>query len=173
MNEGLDTGDIISRKSCPIGPKETGGSLFAKLAVLGAELLVETLPSIENGTASFTPQPEKSTTPYARQIKKEMGGIDWTEDAALIERKIRAYSPWPSAYTRLDGRMLKIWEAHIEKPDHIGANPGTIVRQDAHGIYIETGRGILCPDVIQIEGKRKMTAEEFLRGYVIRSNRLG
>ena len=173
MNEGLDTGDIISRKSCPIGPKETGGSLFAKLAVLGAELLVETLPSIENGTASFTPQPEKSTTPYARQIKKEMGGIDCTEDAALIERKIRAYSPWPSAYTRLDGRMLKIWEAHIEKPDHIGANPGTIVRQDAHGIYIETGRGILCPDVIQIEGKRKMTAEEFLRGYVIRSNRLG
>ncbi len=173
MNEGLDTGDIISVRETDISETETGGSLFDRLSVIGAELLIDTIPSIVDGTAVYTPQPEESTTPYAKMMKKEMGHIDWSEDAEVILRKIRAFSPWPSAYTMLDDKTLKIWSAHIEKPELTGEQPGKILRQDKRGIYIATGKGILCPDEVQIAGKKKMTASEFLRGYVIRKNVLG
>lgn len=172
MNEGLDTGDIISQEETIIRPDETGGSLFARLAESGASLLVRTLPHIFDGTATCTPQGE-ATTPYAGMIKKEMGHIAWDEDAEMIERKIRAFSPWPSAYTMLDGRVLKIWSAHIEKPELQSEETGRIVRQDAHGFYISTGRGILCPDIVQIAGKKRMRAADFLRGHIIRNNVLG
>ncbi len=172
MNEGLDTGDIISVREIPVSENETGGSLFDKLAVLGAELLLDTIPSIVDGSAVYTPQPAESTTAYASMMKKEMGHIDWSEDAETIMRKIRAFSPWPSAYTMLDKKALKIWSAHIEKADLTGEEPGKILRQDNRGFYIATGKGILCPDEVQMAGKKKMTAAEFLRGYVIRDNHL-
>ncbi|HUM83196.1 MAG TPA: methionyl-tRNA formyltransferase [Lachnospiraceae bacterium] len=172
MNKGLDTGDIVAQAKIAVSADETGGSLFEKLSSLGSRLLAETLPEIENGTAVYTPQPKESPTPYARMISKEMGKIDWHEDAASIERKIRAFSPWPSAFTSLDGHTLKIWKGHVEKPELTG-EAGKIVRQDARGIYIETGKGILFPEIVQLEGKKKMPVTEFLRGYVIRNNVLG
>ncbi len=175
MDAGLDTGDIVSRCVIPITPEETGGSLFDKLAAEGAALLIDTLPSIEDGTASFEAQPEKSTTPYAAMIRKEDGRIDWSEDACVIERKVRAMNPWPSAFTTLDGKTLKIWSAHVEKSGLKAGDgeAGVIVRQDARGLYIQTGQGILVPDELQMEGRRRMSAREFLRGYCVRSPKLG
>lgn len=174
MNEGLDTGDILASRTVPITPDTTGGSLFDQLAKEGASLLAETIPGIVSGSIHPTPQPEKSTTPYASMISKNMGRIDWTKDAVYIERLVRAMDPWPSAWTYLDGKILKIWKAHVEKTDLQGdeAHTGKVVRQDARGFYIQTGIGILVPEEVQIEGRKRMTAAEFLRGFIIRDNDL-
>ena len=172
MNEGLDTGDILTRRAVPITEETTGGSLFDTLAAEGADLLLETIPGILDGSVKPVPQPEKSTTPYASMISKNDGRIDWSRDAVYIERQIRAMDPWPSAWTYLDGKILKIWKAHVEKASLEGDSCGRIVRQDARGFYIMTGKGILVPEEVQAEGKRRMTAAEFLRGFVIRDNDL-
>ena len=171
MDEGLDTGDIISQSEVTIAADETGGSLFDKLAEEGAALLIRTLPSVFDGTAVYTPQPKESTTPYARMLKKEAGHIDWNESALEIERRVRALNPWPSAYTILDRRIFKIWKAHAQKAGLTG-EAGLILRQDHRGIYVQTGDGILCLDEVQLEGKKRMPTSEFLKGYVVRSNDL-
>ena len=98
MDAGLDTGDMLARTEVPLTPDETGGSLFEKLCRAGAELLTETLPKLEAGTLVPEKQPEESPTPYARMIRKEDGRLDWTMDAAALERRIRGFNPWPSAY---------------------------------------------------------------------------
>lgn len=174
MDEGLDTGDMIARCEVEIGPETTGGSLFALLAKRGAELLVETLPSIFDGTAVYTPQSPESPTPYASMIKKEDGRIDWSKSAEEIELLIRAMNPWPSAFTTIDGKTLKIWRASVSRPDLKGDGEtiGRILRQDARGLYIQTGQGILIPEELQLEGRRRMKAQEFLRGYVVRNPQL-
>ena len=120
MDAGLDTGDMILKAAVPLDEKETGGSLFDKLSRTGAELLLETLDKIEDGTAVYEKQEEESPTAYAAMLKKDQGHIDWTRDAASIERLIRGLNPWPSAYTRLDGKTLKIWSADVgEEADQI------------------------------------------------------
>lgn len=170
MNEGLDTGDIVSFCEVPIEDDETGGSLFETLAETGAALLIDTIPLVKEGIATYTPQPAESTTPYAAMISRKDGKIDFSKSASEIERLVRAMNPWPSAWTTLDGKTLKIWKAHVEKADLAGTpeSIGRIVRQDARGLYIQTGQGILVPDELQMEGRRRMSAAEFLRGYVIR-----
>ena len=170
MNEGLDTGDIVSFCEVPIEDDETGGSLFETLAEIGAALLIDTIPLVKEGIATYTPQPAESTTPYAAMISRKDGKIDFSKSASEIERLVRAMNPWPSAWTTLDGKTLKIWKAHVEKADLAGTpeSIGRIVRQDARGLYIQTGQGILVPDELQMEGRRRMSAAEFLRGYVIR-----
>ena len=175
MNEGLDTGDIITQREVPVTEETTGGSLFSELAETGAQLLLDTIPSIVDGSAQYTPQPAESTTHYASLIRKETGRINWSDDAAAIERMTRAMNPWPSAWTVLDGKVLKIWKAHVEKRETQGdaETVGKIVRQDARGLYIQTGCGILVPEELQLEGRRRMSAAEFLRGYTVRNNRLG
>lgn len=173
MNEGLDTGDIVSAKEVPITEEDTGGSLFDTLARLGAELLVETIPSVVSGTAVYTPQPAESTTAYASMISRLDGKIDWTKSAEEICRTVRAMNPWPSAWTVLDGKVLKIHRARVQLGDlEDPPKTGMIVRQDASFFYIQTGRGILVPEIVQMEGRKRMTAAEFLRGYVIRQNTL-
>ena len=171
MNEGLDTGDIITQRAVQIAPEDTGGSLFDKLSRLGADLLVETIPAVISGTAVYTPQPAESTTGYASLINRMSGKIGWSRGAEEIERLIRAMNPWPSAWTLLDGKVLKIHKAHIERRELVDpSRTGMIVRQDAVSLYIQTGRGILVPEMVQLEGRRRMTAAEFLRGYTIRQN---
>lgn len=105
MGEGLDTGDMIAKVKVPLAPEETGGSLFDKLAEAGAKLLVETLPSIFDGTAVYEKQAEESPTPYAAMITKQMGLMDFTKSAAVLERLVRGMNPWPSAYTFLNGKL--------------------------------------------------------------------
>ena len=166
MDEGLDTGDIISVREVPIESTDTGGTLFDKLAAAGAELLVDTLPSIEDGTAVRTPQPEESPTPYCRMIKKDAGIIDWTSGAEEIERRIRAFAPWPSAFTHLDGKTFKIWSANTADEES-ELTPGRFCIKDGRMI-IQTGKGQIVPVEVQLEGKKRMAIGDFLRGYKIK-----
>ena len=170
MNEGLDTGDMIAKKEVRLRPDETGGSLFERLSKAGAELLTETLEKIEAGTIEAIPQPEESPTPYARMICKEDGKIDWTSSAVQIERLIRGLNPWPSAYTELDGKTMKIWSAEVtEDPADTAAEekrmPGTVFAVGKKGFSVQTGAGALRICELQLAGKKRMDAGAFLRGY--------
>lgn len=163
MDEGLDTGDILLQKVIPLDKKETGGSLFHKLDREGAALLLKTLEGLQNGGISPVKQGE-TTTEYAKMLKKEMGLIDWGKDAAEIERLIRGLDPWPSAFTRLDGRTLKIWQADVLE-ESTKEPPGTVTKVTKDAIQVQTGKGLLALKELQIEGKKRMDAGSFLRGY--------
>ena len=170
MDTGLDTGDMITKVVVPIEKDETGGSLFDKLSEAGAKLLVDTLPSIADGTAVYEKQPEESSTPYAAMIQKQLGNIDWKRPAVEIERLIRGLNPWPSAFTKLNGKTLKIWSAQVlnESEKDAAAVPGTILRADEQGLCVKTGQGILNITELQLEGKKRMDTPAFLRGYAVK-----
>ena len=135
MGEGLDTGDMISKAVVVLAPEETGGSLFDKLSKAGADLLVKTLPSIFDGTAVYEKQPEESPTPYASMITKQMGLLDFTKSAEVLERLVRGLNPWPSAYTFLNGKTLKVWKSRVGE-EKGSALPGTVVKTDKNGIHV-------------------------------------
>jgi len=167
MDEGLDTGDILLSKRLPILPNETGGSLHDRLAALAPTSLLEALDQLEGGTAPRIPQDATLAT-YAPKLTRDKGRIDWTEPAQLIERKIRSYDPWPGAFTRLRdsagaARNLKIFRATLI--DHVAAEPGTMLTPNESEFLIATGRGGLRLEEVQLEGKRRMQAAEFLRGF--------
>ncbi len=164
MNEGLDTGDILETAVVPLDAKETGGSLFDKLSRLGGELILSTLKGLEEGTVSRKEQGE-ATTPYARMLTKSMGEIDWSMEAEQIERLIRGLNPWPSAYTWFGGKTLKIWSADVLEGG-ISEQPG-LVHAEKDRLLVETGKGILSISELQLEGKKRMDAAAFLRGFQI------
>ena len=166
MGEGLDTGDMISKIVIPLEKEETGGSLFAKLAQAGAELLIKTLPSIEQGTAVWEKQPEESPTPYAAMINKKMGLMDFHKSAVELERLVRGLNPWPSAYTFVNGKTLKVWKSRVDEKCS-GEAPGTVILTDKEGIHVACKDGTLILTEVQLEGKKRMDAEAFLRGYHI------
>ncbi len=166
MGEGLDTGDMISKIIIPLAPEETGGSLFGKLAQAGAELLIKTLPSIEQGTAERVKQPEESPTPYASMITKQMGLMDFSKSAEELERLVRGLNPWPSAYTFMNGKTLKVWKCRVSDKQ-TDAAPGTVFLTDKEGIHAACGKGSLILTEVQLEGKKRMETEAFLRGYHI------
>ena len=172
MDEGLDTGDVIAKVIVPLDEKETSESLFDKLSAAGAKLLAETLPSIGDGTAVYEKQPEESPTAYAGMIKKQMGLIDWNRSAVEIERWVRGMNSWPSAYTKLDGKTIKIWSSHIEDEKQTG-EAGKVLRADKTGMYVQTGCGVLCIEELQLEGKKRMTVDAFIRGYTMKQETLG
>ncbi len=162
MDEGLDTGDMIMKREVALREDETGGSLFERLSEAGAKLCVETMAAIENGTAVYTPQDHEQAT-HTKKIYKEMGSIDWSRDAQTIECLIRGLDPWPSAYTRLNDRTLKIWKAKVIAGDS-DMPPGCIVKADREGLLVQTGEGMLLLTEVQLEGKKRMSAEAFLNG---------
>ena len=167
MGTGLDTGDMISKIVVPIAKDETGGTLFDKLAEAGAKLLVETLPHIFDGTAVYEKQPEESPTPYAGMITKQMGLINFGKSAEELERLVRGLNPWPSAFTFWNGKTLKVWESFVVKSEETGAEkpePGTVVKTDKKGIYVACGEDVLVLSQVQLEGKKRMDADAFLRG---------
>ena len=162
MDEGLDTGDMILKEEVTLAPDETGGSLFDRLAEVGAKLAVQTLQALEDGTAEFTPQDHEKATQVG-MIKKSFGEMDFTKSAVELERLIRGLNPWPGTYTEYQGKTLKIWGATVKE----GGDPskaGTIVNVTKHSFGIQTKDGILVPTEIQLEGKKRMTAEAFLCG---------
>ena len=167
MGMGLDTGDMISQTVVTLREDETGGSLFDRLAETGASLLIQTIPAIENGTATYTKQPEESPTPYAAMITKKMGLLDFSRNAEVLERLIRGMNPWPSAYTFLNNKTLKVWKAAVEDAECGKAAPGTIVGVDKKGIHVACGEKILVLQEVQLEGKKRMETDAFLRGYPI------
>ena len=155
MDEGLDTGDVLLQKRIEIAPGETGGSLHDRLAQIAPIALKEALSELEDGSAPRTPQ-DSSAASYAPKLEREHGRIDWNESATVIERKIRAFDPWPGAFTILGDdvgreRKLKIFRAHIAGE----SSGGLLLAKD----------GAIILDEVQLEGKRRMSGVEFLRGY--------
>ena len=170
MNEGLDTGDMLLKVEIPIDEKETGGSLHDKLAEAGAKLCVETLEGLEAGTITSIPQGE-TTTSYAKMLDKQLGNIDWSKSTIEIERLIRGLSPWPSAYTNWNDKVMKIWEAKCVS-EHTDANPGTIIKVTKESFWVQTGDGTLEVRELQIPGKKRMDAGAFLRGYQVKEGEM-
>ncbi|MCR5236338.1 MAG: methionyl-tRNA formyltransferase [Lachnospiraceae bacterium] len=169
MGVGLDTGDILSQSRIPIDKDDTGGSLFDKLADLGAELVVKTIEDIGEGRIRPCPQDEDKAS-YAKKIDKSMGRIDWNMDACEIERLIRALDPWPSAFSSLEGRMVKIWKAQTVPGTDAAPGRVTDVRKD--GISVACGSGLLIIKEIQLEGKKRMPVHDFLLGYDLKPGAL-
>ena len=163
MNEGLDTGDLLETVEITLDPKETGGSLFDKLAREGAGLIVKTLEDIEAGIVTPKPQGEEGAC-YAKMLKKEMGKLDFARPAAELERLIRGLNPWPSAFTRLGGKSLKIWDAEVDDRDFDGEY-GEIVAVEKDCLVVKTGEGSLLIRELQLEGKKRMEVGKFLLGY--------
>ncbi len=164
MDEGIDTGPMLARRSIEILPTDTGGSLFEKLSNLGGELLLETLPRYLGGELLPQPQPAEGAT-YAPMLKKEDGLLDFTRPAAELERQIRAFSPWPGAFMRWQGAPLKIHQAHVRREtSHQGdREAGKLVI--AEGLpAVMTGEGLLVFDELQPPGKGKMSGKAFLAG---------
>ena len=166
MDEGLDTGDILKQYELPIADNETGGSLFEKLALLGGEAIVDTIDNFND----ITPKKQgESTTGYAKMISKSMGEIDFNKSAIEIERLIRGMNPWPSAYTKYMGKVLKIWEAKVA--ENISELPNIKLNENYGKIYSFNNRiFIICNSSalevmsLQLEGKKKMSAKDFLLG---------
>jgi methionyl-tRNA formyltransferase len=159
MDEGLDTGDVLLQKRIQIADNETGGSLHDRLAVIAPVALEEALIALHNGTAPRIAQ-ENALATYAAKLEREHGRLDWNEPATILERKIRAFDPWPGAFTVLrdEGgreRKLKIFRASVV--DSCSADPANLV--------IPTKQGAIRLEEVQLEGKRRMGAAEFLRGY--------
>ena len=165
MNEGIDTGDMIMKEEVIVRADETGGSLFEHLSRVGARVCVKTMEAIEAGTAEYTPQDESQAT-HTAKIHKELGSIDWTKEAKTIECLIRGLDPWPSAYTRLGDKTLKIWKATVLS-ENSNMAPGCIVKVEKNRILVQTGSGILALTEVQLEGKKRMPVDAFLNGYPV------
>ncbi len=165
MDVGLDTGDMLDKREVVIEDNETGGSLHDKLMVAGGELILETLKKLEAGTIVRIKQ-DDSLSCYAKMLDKRLGDIDFTKSAEEIERIIRGLNPWPSAYTRINGKNLKIWEAEVLDKEYEG-ECGQIVSVGKNQMIVKTGRGALDIKNLQVEGKKAMNIGDFLRGNVV------
>lgn len=163
MDTGVDTGDILMTEKVPLEPKETGGSLFNRLAGVGAALLVKTLAAAQAGTLNPVKQEETQAT-HVKMLHKSLGEIDFTKDAAAIERLIRGLNPWPSAYTYLNGKILKIWEADVSSEMVQGTPAGTVCAVESDSFTIQCSNGCLVVREVQVEGKKRMQTADFLRG---------
>jgi methionyl-tRNA formyltransferase len=167
MDRGLDTGDMILKAEVPITPKDTTGTMHESLAVLGAEVLLDTLRRIEAGTAPREPQDNDKAT-YASLLKREHEAIHWEAAARDIFNQIRGLNPWPGAYTKHRERTIKIWEAELL--EGISSDrPGTIMQIDKEGIDIATGEGRLRLIAIQPQNNKRMLAADYARGHHVQA----
>lgn len=169
MDIGMDTGDMLEKAEIELAPDETGGSLFDRLAVLGADLIKSTLRKAEAGELHPEKQNEEEAT-HASMLTKEMGDIDWSKDAESIERLIRGLNPWPSAFSSLDGKGIKIWKAQVlpENDSASNAEPGEVVAVSKNAFDVRTGKGLLRILELQPSGKKRMSSDAFLRGYPVK-----
>lgn len=165
MNEKMDEGDIVFQERTRIGDEDDYASLSARLAGRSADLLSEVIRSIENGRGiKGTPQ-DHSLATYSQIIKKEMGQIDWGLSAREIHCRVRAFVEWPTAYTHLDGKRLKIFHTFVNETISSPKPPGTVVSVTRSGLDVATGKGILTIAELQLENKKRMKAFDFSRGY--------
>jgi len=160
VDEGLDTGDILLTRKIDISPTDTGGSLHDRLAEVAPDALLEALTMLAGGKAPRVPQNKEHAT-YAPKLEREAGRIDWSQPAEVIERKIRAYDPWPGAFTEFENQKLKIFAATISE---LRGKPGEILKRDTELVIATADSSVLLTEV-QLEGKRRMSTAEFLRGH--------
>ena len=175
MDAGLDTGDILSEMRTPISDTDNAQTLHDRLAKLGADLLVRTIPEHVAGRITPRAQPVEGST-YARKITKEDGEVDWTHPAREIWNRVRAFTPWPGAFTHvaLEGgrKLLKIWNATMQ--EHAWKTPGEVLEAGKFGIVVSCGEHALRIRELQLEGGKRLTAQQFLAGHAIKpGNRLG
>ena len=177
MDKGLDTGNMLLRTVVPVEKEETGETLHDKLAMAGSKLIVEALTAIEAGTIEPEKQKDEESC-YARMLTKSLGQINWQEDAEKIERLIRGLNSWPSAYTKYGNKTLKLWKGQVlsEQDERVlesikgqgmepeSIKPGTVCFVSKEEIYVKTGKDFLNIVELQLEGKKRMTAKEFLLG---------
>lgn len=159
MDEGLDTGDMLHKLSCPIEPQDTSATLYNKLAQMGPKGLLETLEKLTAGILTPEKQDDALAT-YAAKLSKEEAKLDWTLSAAQLERCIRAFNPWPVSYFTVDDQPVKVWKATVLP--HVDKAPGKIVHADKSGIQIATAEGVLNIQELQPAGKKIMTAQDLL-----------
>jgi methionyl-tRNA formyltransferase len=171
MDEGLDTGDILLQASLALDPRATAGDVHDALAMLGAETLVAAIEQLRTG--SLVPRhQDPSRVTYAEKLAKSEAGIDWTTDAELLARRVRAFNPWPVAETRMDGQRLRIWEAEaLER--QTAAPPGAVVAATAAGVDVACGQGVLRLTRMQLPGRRPVTAAEFINAMELAGRCLG
>ncbi|HQD15216.1 MAG TPA: methionyl-tRNA formyltransferase, partial [Ottowia sp.] len=167
MDAGLDTGDMLLVQALPIGPRATTASLHDELAALGGQLIVQALQQAGQGTLRSVPQPAEGVS-YAHKIDKHEAAIDWRQPAALIERRIRAFDPFPGASTTLGDAAIKLWSSEIDSflrtPD---ARCGQILAINDAGITVACGDGALRLTELQRPGGKRLPAREFLRGFAL------
>ena len=175
MDAGLDTGDILLKKEVFLDRKETGESLFEKLKETGGELLLDTLKGLEEGTIVPEKQPKESPTPYARMLSREMGRLDFHRPAQELERLVRGLYSWPGTYTKMGEKTLKILSSQVITPEEylsckgadpadLDAQPGTVLPGGKGRLLVKCGQDILELMEVQPEGKKRMTADAYLRG---------
>jgi methionyl-tRNA formyltransferase len=175
MDAGLDTGPMLLSRPLRIDPDDTGGSLHDRLADLGANAILSSLDCLANGTVVAVPQPEEGAT-YAAKLEKSEARIDWTARAVEIERKVRAFNPWPIAETLYEGEQLRILKAKAdmtESPRLEGQPPGTILSVSERAILVQCGMGRLALSEIQRPGKRPISARDFANSAPLLGRRLG
>ncbi len=163
MDEGLDTGAMLLKVNCSIAPQETSASLHDKLMSLGSPALTQVLQAIENKTVQTTAQ-DNTQASYASKINKTEAKLDWQQAAADLERKVRAFNPFPIAYIDLKGESVRIWQA-LALNEKTHAAPGTILKSHPEGIDVATGEGVLRLTQLQLPGKKAFTAAEILNGH--------
>ena len=163
MDAGLDTGAMCLVERLPIAPDDTTASLHDKLAALGAEMIVQALTQAQTAPLPQTPQPLDGIT-YAHKIAKDEAWLDWSHSAQALERKIRAFTPFPGGAAQYHGETLKIWQAHAQAQAH-NAPPGQVLAADAHGVVVACGSGVLCLTQLQRAGGKRLAAGDFLRGF--------
>jgi methionyl-tRNA formyltransferase len=165
MDAGLDTGDMLLSEAVPVAADDTTGSLHDRLAVLGGRLIVEALELAACGGLHPVPQPQQGVS-YAHKIEKAEACLDWTEPAAVIARRVRAFNPFPGAFTALAGEPVKVWTAQAEASRSAGV-PGQVLAAGADGIRVMTGDGVLVLTELQRAGGKRLAAAEFLRGFAL------
>ncbi|MEI6413985.1 MAG: methionyl-tRNA formyltransferase [Pseudomonadota bacterium] len=171
MEKGLDTGPMFIRRPCPINPGETGGSLHDRLATLGAETLLASLPAILEGTLAGEVQDSTCAT-YASKLSKGEAALDWHRPARELDRQVRAFNPWPVAHTRWRGEILRVWRA-VPLDTAADAPPGKVVAASPAGIEVATGEGRLQVLELQRPGKRCVTAADFLNAQALTGEEFG
>lgn len=172
MEEGLDTGPMLLKRAIPIQPQDTTGSLHDQLAILGGKMIVEVLEQIKSTSITATTQPEQGVC-YAAKISKEEAAINFELSAENINRKVRAFNPFPVAHANLDGTIIKFWHTKVENIVST-ANSGTVLEANADGILIscENGQSALRVLELQKPGGKRLVAQDFLRGFAIKSGQV-
>jgi methionyl-tRNA formyltransferase len=165
MDEGLDTGDMLLKKSCTISEQDNARTLHDKLAIMGAEAIVETLRLLIQGKLQHEPQDNAHAT-YAAKLSKAEAQINWRDDATQIGRMVRAYNPFPVAQTSFEDSVIKIWQASVLS--NMKGEPGTVLSTGKEGIVVACGQGALCLEILQRPNAKAMDAAQFIQGFTLR-----
>jgi methionyl-tRNA formyltransferase len=164
MDVGLDTGDMLLKKFCPITPQDNAQTLHDKLAALGAEAIVETLHVLQQNRLECTPQDASQTT-YAAKLDKAEAQMNWANEATHLANAVRAYNPFPAATAIFNATSLKIWQASVRAD--LQGTPGTVLAIEKNGIIVACGQGALCLEVLQRPGAKALPAAQFVQGFAI------